>query len=107
MTSRYDNDNLIHSVYLSQMLAQYNRLMYLNYTDRVNSYYEESEASNLLSFLVMMMVIVVYVVAVGCDRVKKNARVNILKELFVLIPCEEFEVKETDEEDILEVIKNI
>lgn len=60
----------------------------------------------------MLVVAVVYVVAVFGDRVRKAERVNVLKELFVLIPCEEFEVQAkvrvfTVDEDILEIVKNI
>jgi hypothetical protein len=72
------------------VLSQYNRRLYLDYTNQIRLYKEQSLNKNLLVFLVMLVVAVVYVVAVFGDRVRKAERVNVLKELFVLIPCEEF-----------------
>lgn len=97
---------------MSHILAQYNRQVYIDYTNQIRKYEEQCLRRNTLVYVVLMAVVGLYVLGLLFDKAKKNGRVNLLKELFVLIPCEEFEAKctvrvFTAEEDILEIIKYI
>lgn len=112
MVYRYDDGTFIEGSILGYALSQYNRAAYEKFTALVQQNIEGAISRNLAGYLVLLFIISSYFIGVWIDRFKKNSRVNLLKEMFVLTPNEQFETQRkvrvlTSEEDILNIIKNL